>query len=151
MKTNRLVFVFIFFCSLLLGGLLFVVSQKSRSVEHRIRTVDNSVENEKESLRVLNAEWHYLNRPDRLEKVLLEKNGQLKNKLNAPRIGSMNALVKEGGSVTIPRPMSKPVSFKTPSAKKPEALKPSPKQVKPTEKTNFQSLLGDLEAKNGGE
>jgi len=52
------------FCSI-----LYYVSQKVHDANEEIQVVVAEVEQEKESIRVLKAEWSYLNRPQRLEKL----------------------------------------------------------------------------------
>ena len=110
MKTDRMVMVFMIICSLFTGVLLFTVSQDVQSIERDIRTVDNSVDNEKEVLRVLRAEWHYLNRPDRLEKVVSgEMNSFSITKVR--RINGSTVGINHGDSIEpilVPKPSLKP-------------------------------------------
>ncbi len=54
------------------GMLLFQTSQSVQRLEGDLYDVTQNVGHEKESLRVLGAEWDYLNRPERLEKLTLE-------------------------------------------------------------------------------
>lgn len=54
------------------GTLLFQTSQSVQRLEGDLHDVTQNVGHEKESLRVLGAEWDYLNRPERLEKLTLE-------------------------------------------------------------------------------
>ena len=54
------------------GTLLFQTSQSVQRLEGNLHDVTQNVGHEKESLRVLGAEWDYLNRPERLEKLTLE-------------------------------------------------------------------------------
>ncbi len=53
--------------ALLAGGALFWVSQQVQQTEREQRQLQRIVSQEEEAIRVLNAEWDYLNRPDRLE------------------------------------------------------------------------------------
>lgn len=49
------------------GALLFWTSQNVQQAEDKLYTLNRGVAYEKQSIRVLNAEWAYLNRPDRIE------------------------------------------------------------------------------------
>jgi hypothetical protein len=53
--------------ALLSGGALFWVSQQVQQGEREQRRLQHIIAQEGEAIRVLNAEWDYLNRPDRLE------------------------------------------------------------------------------------
>lgn len=46
---------------------LFWVSQNVQKTEREIYNLERSIDREEEMMRVLKAEWSYLNRPDRLE------------------------------------------------------------------------------------
>jgi len=59
--------VFVLFLAILSGSALFWVSQKVQQLEREQRTMHQKVASEEEGIRVLTAEWDYLNRPDRLE------------------------------------------------------------------------------------
>ncbi len=58
-------------CALVLAGvtgtLLFRTAQNVQEREAALEELRHAVKQEEESLRVLRAEWDYLNRPDRLE------------------------------------------------------------------------------------
>lgn len=56
--------------ALLAGGALFWVSQQVQQLEHEQRVLKQAITSEKEGIRVLNAEWDYLNRPERLEALV---------------------------------------------------------------------------------
>lgn len=118
MNTRVLVFVCLSFLSFILAFSLFVVSQKVRSVEYSIHLVDKNVDTEKETLRVLNAEWHYLNRPERLEAIAKQGGDALK--MNP--VHTDNIFKKDLGtshltpvSIPIPAPAVKPVFKKVPN------------------------------------
>ena len=49
------------------GALLFWTSQSVQQEQTRLRSLERARNNEEQALRVLRAEWAYLNRPDRLE------------------------------------------------------------------------------------
>lgn len=51
------------------GFLLFQTSQNVQQAESRLHKVQSSLAKEQDALRVLEAEWDYLNRPDRLEEL----------------------------------------------------------------------------------
>lgn len=51
------------------GTLLFKTSQQVNDGRQRLAVITNDIRREEDSLRVLQAEWSYLNQPDRLEKL----------------------------------------------------------------------------------
>ncbi len=53
----------------LCGGILFQTSQRVNDGRTRLANINAALKKEDESLRVLQAEWSYLNQPDRLEKL----------------------------------------------------------------------------------
>lgn len=62
--------VSVFFCFtgvIFAAFCLFSIVQQVQQTEARLKQVRNKVSFEKEALRVLEAEWHYLNRPEYLE------------------------------------------------------------------------------------
>ena len=64
-KTTLLSLVLAVFC----GTGIFHTSQKVHDEREKIAALETSISKEQESLRVLNAEWSYLNQPTRLEKL----------------------------------------------------------------------------------
>ena len=51
------------------GGWVYVLEHESRKLDRRIASITNSIEEEREAIRMLNAEWSHLNRPARLEEL----------------------------------------------------------------------------------
>jgi cell division protein FtsL len=49
------------------GIVLFRVSERVQSAEDKLARMERAADKEAENIRVLRAEWDYLNRPDRLE------------------------------------------------------------------------------------
>jgi len=50
-------------------GMLFYVSQETRDARDNVASLEKSIAQEEEAIRILKAEWSYLNRPQRLEKL----------------------------------------------------------------------------------
>lgn len=65
-------FILWFTLSVLAGTALFYTSDKVQKAREETARLENSIVEEKESLRVLKAEWAYLNQPERLEKLAAE-------------------------------------------------------------------------------
>lgn len=85
------------------GFTLFQTSQNVQQAENRYRGIQAGLNKEKEAIRVLEAEWDYLNRPDRIEALV---KGHLDMAVPQPR-----ALVRDSGDVpdnTMPIPAHKP-------------------------------------------
>ncbi len=59
-------------CAFISGATLFWVSQKVQKAERDIARLEKEKNSEEEMMRVLKAEWDYLNRPDRLETLAKE-------------------------------------------------------------------------------
>jgi hypothetical protein len=55
--------------AVILGAALFLTSERVQQAQKDLRVVKEKVAVERDSLRILNAEWTFLNRPDRLEKL----------------------------------------------------------------------------------
>ncbi len=54
------------------GGFLFLTTQRVNDGRQHLALLTQAIQTEEESLRVLQAEWSYLNQPDRLEKLSRE-------------------------------------------------------------------------------
>lgn len=69
MRIFRISNVFAWSVAILLGSMLFWVSQSVQRAEDEVRRLNHLVNLEIEAIRVLEAEWDYLNSPLRLEKL----------------------------------------------------------------------------------
>jgi len=106
-KTTLLWLILALFC----GTGIFHTSQRVHDEREKIAALEASVGKENESLRVLNAEWSYLNQPARLEKLAktylhlapLKGNQFVKVEDIAPR----GALVADATQQTTPAPVVK--------------------------------------------
>ncbi|PJB70592.1 MAG: hypothetical protein CO093_07380 [Alphaproteobacteria bacterium CG_4_9_14_3_um_filter_47_13] len=131
------------------GALLFWTSQTVQQAEDKLSRLQKAVENEKQSIRVLHAEWDYLNRPVRLESLAAEyldlspvssrsmhwEVESLPDRL-PPALVGVNS-VPEAQPVTLPL-SSSPSFIPVPR------MKPSREK-----KQDFQTLLQSLDKKGG--
>lgn len=67
----RLSTVAVLILAVLSGVSLFWVSQQVQQLEREQRMIRQQVASEQEGIRVLVAEWDYLNRPERLERLVV--------------------------------------------------------------------------------
>ena len=72
MKKPRLRTILIFGFAGASSALLLYTSQNVQQAEDRLRGVQASVKRQEEAIRVLKAEWAYLNTPERLEYLVSE-------------------------------------------------------------------------------
>lgn len=121
------------------GTLLFRVSQYVQDKEKELASIKREIAREEESIRVLKAEWVYLNQPERLEKLAAEHLD-----LQPPQIEQLKYQGEE-----IPEPfqpaLPKNKPSLTPQPASMSALSSSdeaPSQIEHTyEKTNFVDLM----------
>lgn len=91
------------------GAALFHTSQKVNDGRQQLSLLNADLRREEESLRVLQAEWSYLNNPDRLEKLarshlaLQETKGKQFVKLS-----NVNVAETERAAAPVDKPVEKP-------------------------------------------
>ncbi len=69
MKNLMVKYIVVFALVIATGTMLLDVSQRVQEAEREIRRADRAIEREEENIRVLRAEWAYLNDPARLELI----------------------------------------------------------------------------------
>lgn len=88
------------------GFTLFSIAFAVEDLESKLATINRDIERERESLHVLEAEWTYLNRPDRIEDLAR----QLLPHLGQPAVAQLVAMediplpseIPPSASLTIP-------------------------------------------------
>lgn len=155
-------FLFLLFLGLavLSGGTLFWTSQEVQHAEVAHRALEHAVDKEQRELRVLNAEWNYLNRPDRIE-VLAQKHLGMVPATSEDLLASLRQDIVPTPARKPPVParvVKKPASVKTVSAPKivrttskakaAEEKKPSASVAQilanTSDRKSFQDLLTEL-------
>jgi cell division protein FtsL len=140
-----------FMLALLAGGALFWVSQQVQQAEREQRKLQGIVTQEQEAIRVLNAEWDYLNRPDRLER-LAEEQLKMEPAKADDLLQSVRAIPEP---ITVPfPPRDRPVFASTASAPVAKVATPKPNPVrdipvaplKSSDEDTFNQLLETLES-----
>ena len=84
MKASTLKNIAFFLLAIVLGGLLFATSQNVQKAEDGLKDLRAEIEAEQETIGVLEVEWEYLNRPQRLEELAKKT-----LKMKAPGTGDM--------------------------------------------------------------
>jgi len=72
MKNVVLKYLAVFALLVLIGAVLMHISHRVQTAERKIARVDQKIAQEQENIRVLKAEWAYLNSPQRLERLATE-------------------------------------------------------------------------------
>ncbi len=70
MIRSLLKYAFVFLLVILSGAMLMDVTRQVQDIENKIARVDREIELEREAVRVLKAEWAYLNDPARLDTLV---------------------------------------------------------------------------------
>ncbi len=136
-------------CAVLLavaaGGSLFWTSQNVQQMESRLRDLRQATSQEQKTIRVLRAEWDYLNSPQRLESLAAEY--MILGASDVARVGVNADILPEHIAPVLPRrkPLFavQPVMLQAPVASL--AVK-----SKYRDKKTFQALLNQLDQDKGG-
>ncbi len=70
MIRSLLKYAFVFLLVVLSGAMLMNVTRQVQDIENKIAKADREIEHEREAVRVLHAEWAYLNDPARLDALV---------------------------------------------------------------------------------
>ena len=129
----------------LFGVLLFWTSQAVQQKEDQLHDLKKNLAQETETMRVLDVEWDYLNRPQRLEKMASENLGM--------ELPSASEVVKNANDIPEPQPLLVPfdpnlaqeVSAKPPQKKKSIPMKAETISPSAADKQSFDKLIEGLD------
>jgi cell division protein FtsL len=136
----------IFFFAGLAGAALLYTSQNVQQAEDELGRLQSHVQQEEESMRVLNAEWAYLNNPARLESLASEylklKPAQPDKILQEPSV-LPSPLLDETATLL------QEVSMNAPVTEKPEAIpvpgmKPARNAAQKSVQKDFRTMLKEI-------
>lgn len=138
-----------FVLAIMSGAALFWVSQRVQQLESEQRKLGEEISSEKEGMRVLAAEWDYLNRPERIEALAAKY-------LNTMTPVSPDNLLKDAKAVPEPQMMqeedSTPVLVSTGAAEdkkeetQPVSAAPAARPIRDADDsktTDFNGVLKD--------
>ena len=103
------------------GITLFLIKHEVQDREDRLNALHQEILADQEAIQVLNAEWSYLNRPDRLEHLIREfSEHHIANRLQLTSLDMPPQLLSEPGELSdaniggngIILPMIRPISIK---------------------------------------
>lgn len=142
-RRARLSILLAIVLAVIAGTALFRVSQQVQVAEEEQQNLIAAVASEKEAIRVLNAEWDYLNRPDRLEELSQEY-----LHMQQPQMKQMENSPEQLPETRAPEMKAQPAVMEVPaSAPRPIA---KPQRVQQQPQRDFQKILGDLAPAAGG-
>ena len=126
------------------GALLFLTSQSVQRSEQDLSKISQTALQEEESLRVLSAEWDYLNRPQRLEK-LAQDNFDLDAK-SATDLGVVDNVkaIPEPRIPAIPKIKPKNLMQYVSTQKQKSKTSEKPDVIQNTDRQNFDKLLENI-------
>ena len=149
--------------AVLCGTMLYITSQRVTDGLEHLAAVQKELRQEEESQRVLMAEWSYLNKPERLEKLsrthLQMTPLRARQFIAIDKIDSLTAIAPAAGTTVVPitKPNPAPVTqtvqttsstrqTQKPQAQKPQAQKPQVQEsVKPLAARGFNDVIQSLQ------
>ena len=140
-RKIRLSTIALIVAAALTGVMLFRISERVQTAEDNLAHMEEAAAKEAETIRVLRAEWDYLNRPDRLESLA-------KTHLKMTKPGIAQVMTDSGDLPPVaPSDETQPVSM---VPEQPEKETPPPPRLKPRRDTDeFNSLLNQLQPAAG--
>jgi hypothetical protein len=164
MKFLRISTFFALTLSAASGFMLFSTAQKVQQAESNLGRVRTQVAQEEQTIRVLRAEWDYLNRPDRLEALVKSKLELIPATPESVRADTSELPAPYTPIVPVRKPAYSspvakaiPASLETqPTESSPQALpKPaapqSPDQTPEVPQKDFNQMLNELAPAGGDE
>ena len=128
------------------GSLLFWTSQSVQRAEQKLSEVSHYRSSEGESLRVLSAEWDYLNRPERLEAIAKDNFDMDAVSSDESSIVDEVQYIPEPVIPAVPKSKPKNLMQYVSTKKKDSAVQT--KTIEKVEKKKFDQLLQDLSAED---
>ena len=131
-----------------LGGALFWTSQSVQRVQDDLAEKRQARSHEEESLRVLDSEWSYLNRPDRIEALISGRDDLNTEQQEAPVVLQNASAVPEPVIPAIPMMKPKYIHKVSVNSTKPTVMVRENKVIKSNERNSFNDIL-DSALSNG--
>lgn len=139
----RLSGIFSILFAIFFGALLFWTSQSVQRAEKRLSEISRYHINEESSLKVLSAEWDYLNRPQRLEK-LAQDNFDLDSKVVGGSIIDDVNIIPEPVIPAIPKTKPKNLLQYVSTKKKQSTTSLKSQVIRNADRQDFDRFLNDI-------
>ncbi|MEM6781043.1 MAG: hypothetical protein AAF569_04185 [Pseudomonadota bacterium] len=148
LRIFRISNIFSWSVAILFGSLLFWVSQSVQRAEEELRYLNHKVNLELEAIRVLEAEWDYLNSPMRLEKLATEHIPA--QPVTADQVmEDISAIPQPPVAPLIPPVKPIPVSLSAPAEDVAETSEPQDNIIQNSDRNKFNALLENLNDEGG--
>ena len=162
MKVLTLRSFIIFTLAAISGAALLHTSQRVQHAEDSLASLKSDIRKERETISILEAEWEYLNRPERLEKLAKEhldlvapspkampdevigKAASLPKKQQTEEQGELGQPVSFTADESVPKPVTKPHILRIEKPQKPLSNQEAPIAEEQQEVKAFDTLLNEL-------